>query len=162
MRRLVLIGIVVAALFGAAADAVPVRRVDAGHGLSVVLPHGWRLSHARVSSCSDPLQRFVAVAGDVNPRPAMSVPAGSAVVLVQESWHGHFPARPGSFALPRLGNVGGCCEIPEGQGAELIFRDEGRRFYAFVYVHSPEQRRDAISLLNGLKVATTPEAGAGA
>ena len=54
----------------------------------------------------------------------------------------------------RLGAMGGCCEIPKGRGAELTFRDHGRRFYAFVYVGSRSHARgDVLSLLNSLLVS---------
>jgi hypothetical protein len=160
MRRAVLICIALGALVGPSADAVPIRRVDAGHGLGVVLPHGWRLAHARITTCSDPLQRLVAVSGAARLRSAMTVGPGVAMVLLQESWHGTFPARPAHFALGPPGQMGGCCEMPEGRGAEVVFRDHGRRFYAFVYARSASQRRDALALLDSLRVS--PEAVSGA
>jgi hypothetical protein len=68
-----------------------------------------------------------------------------------------FPARPARFTLPRLGkNFGGCCEVPTGPGAELLFRDRGRRFYAFVYVGDragSSARRAAQRLLDSLHVS---------
>jgi hypothetical protein len=141
------IGIAAIALIGPSADAGPVRSVEAGHGLKVVLPASWRLSHARLSNCSDPVQRFVAR-------------TGGALVLLQESWMGTFPARPAHFALGRVVQLGGCCDMPDGRGSEVLFRDHGRNFYAFVYATKPEQRRDALALLNSLRV--TQEAVAGA
>jgi hypothetical protein len=164
MRRAVLILIALGALVGPSADAVPVRRVDAKHGLAVVLPHGWRLSHTRVTTCSSPADRFVAVKGHARLHAGMTAPAGAALVLVQEGWSGPFPKRPKAFSLRRLdGNIGGCCEMPVGRGTELLFRDHGRRFYAFVYIgkHAPaEAERDVVSLLNSLRVSS--EVGAGA
>jgi hypothetical protein len=56
--------------------------------------------------------------------------------------------------------MGGCCEMPEGRGAEVTFRDQGRNFYAFVYATSAGQRREAVALLDSLRVS--PEAAAGA
>jgi hypothetical protein len=164
MRRVVLICIALAALVGPSADAVPVPRVDAGHGLTVVLPHGWRLSHTRVTTCSSPADRFVAVRGRARLHTGMRAPAGAALVLVQESWGAPFPRRPKVFGLPRfIDNLGGCCEMPLGRGTELVFRDHGRRFYAFVYIgtHAPAgAKRGVVALLNSLQVS--PEAGAGA
>jgi hypothetical protein len=160
MRRVVLILIALGALVGPSADAVPVRRADAGHGLTIVLPHGWRLAHARVATCIDPVQRLVAVAGRVRLHTGMNLPAGAALVLLQESHSGRFPARPAHFALGSPGEMGGCCEMPVGRGAEVVFRDHGRRFYAFVYATSRAQRREALALLDSLRVS--PEAGAGA
>jgi hypothetical protein len=160
MRRALLICLALGALVGPSADAVPVRRVDAGHGLSVVLPSGWRLAHARISTCADPLQRLVAVTGRVRLHPGMKVPQGVAIVLVQEAWMGLVPRRPAHFVLGRLGQLAGCCEMPRGTGAELMFRVHGREFYVFAYATSAAQRRDALALLNSLRVS--PEAVAGA
>jgi len=164
MRRAALICIALGALAGPSADAVPVSRVDAGHSLTVILPHGWRLSHTRVTTCNSPADRFVAVTGRARLHTAMTAPAAAAMVLVQEAGSGPFPRRPKAFALPRLvGNMGGCCEMPVGRGTELRFRDHGRRFYAFVYLgkQAPaEATRDVVALLNSLRVS--PEAVSGA
>jgi hypothetical protein len=163
MRRAVLILIALGALVAPAADAVPVRRVDAGHGLAVVLPHGWRISHTRVTTCSSPADRFVAVFGRARLHTGMNAPAGAALVLVQEAW-GPFPKRPKAFALPRLiANLGGCCEMPMGRGTELLFRDHGRSFYAFIYIgkHAPsEATRDVVALLDSLRVSRAEGAAA--
>ncbi len=168
MRRLMWIGIAAIALMGTSADAGSApRRVSAGSGLSLVLPHGWRLGYERVSTCIDPLQRFVATIGNVRLRSGMSIPPRSALVLVQETFsQSRFPARPRSFVLPRLGKVGGCCEMPEGRGGELLFRDHhGRRFYVFFYLGSRAPagaRGDIVALLKSLRVEPIPGAGAGA
>jgi hypothetical protein len=158
--RLVLICIALGALVGPSADAVPLRQVDAGHGLSVVLPHGWRLSRARLETCADPAQRLVAVSGGASLRLGMKVPPHVAIVFLQESWQGRFPARPARFALGRLGQNGGCCEMPVGRGDEILFRDHGRDFYAFVYATSAAQRRGALGLLDSLRVSPVAVAGA--
>jgi hypothetical protein len=160
MRRALVIAIALGALVGPSADAVPIRRVDAGYGLTAVLPHGWRLSHSRVTTCSSPADRFVAVLGRARLHTGMRVPKGVAIVLVQEAFAGRFAARPAHFTLGRIGRMGGCCEMPDGRGAEVIFRDHGRNFYAFVYATTAAQRRDAAALLNSLRVS--PEAVSGA
>jgi hypothetical protein len=160
MRRTVLILISLGALVGPSADAVPVRRVDGGHGLGVVLPHGWRLSHTRLTTCSSPADRFVAVLGRARLHTSMTVPTGVAIILVQEAFAGKFPARPAHFTLGRLGRIGGCCEMPDGRGTEVLFRDHGRNFYAFVYATTASQRHDAVELLNSLRVSRGDAAGA--
>ncbi len=46
--------------------------------------------------------------------------------------------------------------MPVGRGAELLFRDHGRRFYAFVYIGSRAPvgaEGDVVKLLNSLRVA---------
>ena len=161
MRRALLICIALGALVGPSADAVPVRRVEACHGLAVVLPHGWRLSHAHVTATGcGPMQRLVAVSGEARLHPGMKVPSGVAIVLVLESWESPFAARPAHFALGSLVRMGGCCEMPDGRGSEVLFRDHGRNFYAFVYATTAAQRRAAVALLDSLRV--NPEAVAGA
>jgi hypothetical protein len=157
MRRVIWICVVATALLASAADAVPVQRVDGGSGLSVIVPHAWRLAHTQITTCSSPAQRLVAVTGPVHLRQGLRVPPNSALVLVMEGASGRFPARPGRFTLPRLtGGLGGCCAMPVGRGAELLFRDHGRRFYAFVYIGSRAPvgaKGDVAQLLNSLRVA---------
>jgi hypothetical protein len=148
--------LIVAAALGAAADASPLQRVSVGSGISVVVPHGWRLSRTSITKCGDPAQRLVATSGRVRLHGALRVPAQSALVLLMEARSGRFPARPRRFVLPALGNLGGCCEIPVGRGAELLFRDHGRRFYAFVYLgeRAPAGTRSRLlQLLDSIRVS---------
>jgi len=153
MRRLALIGLLVVIAMPAAA-AGSARRVDAGSGLSVVLPAGWRLVHQSITDCSDPAQRLLATTAHGKLHPRYRVPPRAALVLLMEGKSGRFPARPARFRLPRLGNLGGCCEMPNGRGAEVLFRDHGRRFYAFVYVGARSgAERSTLALLNGLRIA---------
>jgi hypothetical protein len=142
MLRLGVTGLLVAILFVPAAAATT-SSARAGHGITIVLPQGWRLLHRQLSGCSDPVQRFAAT-------------SRKATVLVQEtSLGGRFPARPARFHLPPLAsNIGGCCGMPNGRGAELLFRDHGRRFYAFVYLgHRSKDRSAVLQLLNSLRIS---------
>ena len=156
--RLALIGLLFGLLLvptgaGAVASA---RRVEAGAGISVALPSGWRLVHRSITDCSDPAQRLLATTARGQLRRRFRVPARGALVLLMESSSGRFPARPPRFHLPRrfAGSLGGCCEIPTGPGVELSFRDHGRRFYAFVYVgRRSEARGSTLALLNSLRIA---------
>ena len=44
--------------------------------------------------------------------------------------------------------------MPDGPGAELLFRDHGRSFYAFVYLGRRSKDRSAvIQLLNSLRIS---------
>ena len=128
-----------------------------GAGLSIVVPHGWHVSNHAVTVCGNPRQRLVATTGHVKLHTALRIPRRSALVLLMEGSGGRFPARPARFLLPRhLGNLGGCCEIPTGPGAELLFRDRGRKFSAFVYIgqRAPATaRRDIVRLLTSLRVS---------
>ena len=154
MRRLALIGLLalVAVPSGSAESA---SRVDAGSGISVLLPAGWRLAHQSITNCSDPTQRLVATTAAGRLRKRYRVPARAALILLMETSSGRLPARPARFHLPRdPGNLGGCCEIPSGPGAELLFRDHGRKFYAFVYVGPRSGARgDVLTLLNSLRIS---------
>jgi hypothetical protein len=135
MRRFVLLGLLIAVALPAGA-AGSAKRVDAGSGISVVLPTGWRLVDRSITECSDPAQ----------------------LVLLMETGNGRFPPRPARFHLPRrlVGTLGGCCEIPYGPGVELIFRDHGRKFYAFVYVgRRSGERQRTLALLNSLRISAS-------
>ena len=154
MRRLLLTGLLVAVVLTPAGSAGSARRVEAGAGMSIVLPAGWRLVQQSITDCSDPAQRLLATTARGKLRTGFRVPARAGLVLLMEGTSGRFPARPARFHLPSLGAMGGCCEIPKGRGAELTLRDHGRRFYAFVYVGSRSHARgDVLSLLNSLLVS---------
>ena len=157
MRRVVCACLLLSTGLVPLASASSEGRESVGAGLSVVVPTGWRVSTDRVTVCGSPTQRFVATTGHVKLRTAMHIPRHSALVLLMEGSAGRFPARPALFSLPRqLGNLGGCCEMPSGQGVELLFRDRGRKFYAFVYVgeRTPATaRRDIVRSLNSLRVS---------
>ena len=142
MRHFVLTGLLLALLLVPAGAARPATRVEAGSGISVVLPTGWRFIHRQLSDCSDPVQRF-------------AVASRGATVLVLETSSGPFPARQARFRLPEhLSTFEGCCDMPTGPGAELLFRDHGRRFYAFVYLGGRSKDRSAaLQLLNSLRVS---------
>jgi hypothetical protein len=157
MQRLLLTGLLASVLLAPAGAAGSSSRVDAGAGISVALPAGWRLVHKPVTECSDPVQRFVATTARGKLRERYRVPSRAALVLLMEATSGRFPARPARFALPRrLDNLGGCCEIPNGPGVELLFRDHGRKFYAFVYVGQRSgARKDVLTLLDGLRISAS-------
>jgi hypothetical protein len=154
MRRLVLTALLATAVLAPAGGGASARRVDAGAGVSAVLPAGWRLVHRSATNCSDPAQRLLATTARGKLHTRYRVPPRTALVLLMESKAGRVPVRPSSFHLPRLGTIGGCCEMPIGRGAELLFRDHGRRFIAFVYVGARSgARRDVLTLLNSLRVS---------
>jgi hypothetical protein len=158
MRRLLSVYLLVAAVSLPAAVASPQARIHTRAGISVVLPSGWHLARTPVTTCSDPVQRLVVTTTRARLHRAFRIPPRSALVLLMESRSGgRFPPRPKSFRLPRrLDNLGGCCEIPNGPGVELLFRDHGRRFYAFVYVGEHARaatRRATVRLLNSLRVS---------
>ena len=157
MRPFFVVGLVAAVLLVPGGAAGTSERVNAGAGISALLPGGWRLVHQSITDCSDPAQRalFTTARGKLHPR--YRVPPRAAVVLLMEGTSGRFPARPARFQLPRrlVGTLGGCCEIPSGPGVELLFRDHGRKFYAFTYIGQRSGARGStLALLNSLRIAS--------
>jgi hypothetical protein len=99
---------------------------------------------------------MVAATGRIGLRRSLDVPPRAALLLLMEGGTGSFPRRPAHFKLPRLQNLGGCCEMPVGPGTGLLFRDHGRKFNAFVYVgkrSSAKARADVVRLLDSLRVS---------
>jgi hypothetical protein len=111
-------------LLAAAPDSAPVEtRVDAGHGLSVVVPAGWRISHRPFTPCSDPMERF-------------SLLSGRRVLMLQERLApvpAELTRRPRHFTVHGRPNPLECCSIPGRSGWVLSFGDHGRAFYAYLY-----------------------------
>jgi hypothetical protein len=109
--------------------AVPSRtptatRTSVGHGLSIVMPAHWRVTHRHFTPCSDPTERFSLLSGR------------EVVLMVQER---HSPARAELTPRPRHFAVHGrpapleCCSLPGRAGWVLHFDDHGRAFYAYLY-----------------------------
>jgi hypothetical protein len=110
-------------LLSASPALAPVgTRVDVGHGLSIVVPAGWRVSHRPFTPCSDPVERF-------------SLLSGRRVLMLQERL-APVPAeltRPRHFTVRGKPNPHECCSIPGRSGWVLSFGDHGRAFYAYLY-----------------------------
>lgn len=139
-RGLIAVGLVLGtlALVRPAASA-GTGRVDAGHGLSLVVPTGARLTHRHFTPCADPVERF-------------SVLDGRAILSVQE----RLGPEPGPRRLSRFHVEGPaspieCCAIEGRSGWLLHFRDHGRSFYAYLYPagSSPGQ---LLHMLDSLRV----------
>jgi hypothetical protein len=114
--------------------------------------------HRSITECSDPAQRLLATTARGKLGGHYAVPARAALVLVMETESGRFPPRPARFQLPKrfVGALGGCCEIPNGPGVEMTFRDHGRKFYAFVYVgRRSGERQKTLALLNSLRISAS-------
>ena len=157
MRQFLVAGAAAAVLLVPGGAAGSPRWVDAGAGISARLPGGWRLVQRSVTDCSDPVQRALFTTAHGKLHPGYRVSPDAAVVLLMEGTGGRFPARPARFHLPGrfAGTIGGCCEMPSGPGVELLFRDHGRRFYAFVYVgRRSGARSGAETLLNSLRIVS--------
>lgn len=121
-RGLIAVGLVLAALalVRPAASAAP-GRIDAGHGLSLVVPTGARLTHRQFTPCADPVERF-------------SVLDGRAILTIQERLGPEAgPQRQGRFHVDGPASPMECCAIQGRSGWVLHFRDHGRGFYAYLY-----------------------------
>jgi hypothetical protein len=140
VRVLVAVGLAVCALalVRPAASAEP-GRIDAGHGLFLVVPAGARLTHRHFTPCTDPVERF-------------SVLEGRAILTVQERLEPEpAPPRPGRFHVEGPARPMECCAIGGRSGWVLHFRDQGRSFYVYLY---PAGRSPAplLHILDSLRV----------
>jgi hypothetical protein len=98
-------------------------RVDVGHGLSIVVPAGWRVTHRAFTPCSDPVERF-------------SLLSGRRVLMLQERLApvpAELTRRPRHFTVRGKPNPLECCSIAGRTGWVLSFGDHGRAFYAYLY-----------------------------
>jgi len=142
-RGLIAVGLVLAALalVRPAASAGP-GRIDAGHGLSLVVPAGARLTHRHFTPCADPVERFSVVAGPSkkNIQERLGPEAG--------------PQRHGPFLEEGPARPMECCAIEGRSGWMLHFRDHGRSFYAYLYAAGGSPRT-LLHMLDSLRVAAS-------
>jgi hypothetical protein len=75
--------------------------------------------------------------------------------MLQERQHaaaGEFPARPSTFELRGSPEYMECCAPLERRGWMLRFADNGRGFYAYVYLGGSGTRARALAILDSLRV----------
>ncbi len=139
MRAPPLLALVVVAVGGIGGTSVaesPSRRAAVGHGLSIVVPAGWRVTHHRFTPCSDPVERF-------------SLLGAGQVLTIEERL---VPVRAELRPRTRQFTVRGkptpieCCSIPGRRSWVVQFGDRGRAFYAYLYPGNGSAR----SLLHAL------------
>jgi hypothetical protein len=123
-------------------------------GLAIVAPATWHLTREQLTECSSPTQ--VMAITDTRGRLGLAakITRERTLILFLEDrmYQGdNFPPRQ-RFRLPRLGSMGGCCEMPFSRGFELVFRDHGRNLYAFVYAAKRANALRAVAVLNTLVV----------
>ena len=113
---------------------------DAGHGLSVLLPAGARLTHRHFTPCADPTERF-------------SVVDGRAILTIEERLEPEAgPRRNGPFHVSGRPKPVECCAIEGRTGWVIHFRDHGRSFYAYLYPAGGSPA-PLLRMLNSLRVA---------
>jgi hypothetical protein len=97
------------------------RRLDAGHGLTIVVPVGAHLSQHHFTPCADPVERF-------------SLIDRGAILTVEERFAREpAPARPSHFRVTGPARPMECCAIEGRAGWTFHFRDHGRAFYVYLY-----------------------------
>lgn len=143
----------------------PLQLRDQRDGLTVAYPALWSATRTRLDAITSPPQ-LVAIASyplavrpskDSCPHSALARrPARGVFIQVREEPDARvarrFPARPTHLRLPRLSAV----ECFGPRSAVIRFRASGRGFYAFVSFGprpSPRLRRQALQVLDGLRIA---------
>jgi hypothetical protein len=113
-------------------------------GLTLTVPAGWHVVHERLTPCTNPLER-VTVAG-----------RGAQVTLTEtldpRRYVRRLSARPRRFALQGEPQWTACCAPLDRRGWFFGFRDRGRGFYVYLYLGRAETRRDALAILDSLRV----------
>jgi hypothetical protein len=127
VRGLIAVGLALLALALVRPASAGPGRIDAGHGLSLVVPAGARLTQQHFTFCSDPVERF-------------SVLDGRAILTLEERIESEpGPRRSGSFHVAGPAAPLECCGIEGRSGWVVHFVDHQRSFYAYLYPsgHSP-------------------------
>jgi hypothetical protein len=126
MRLLLLLGlaaVLAASSGGASASSSAAQRVNVAHGLSILVPPGWRISHEHFTACSDPVERFSLLgSGQILTLEERLVPDSAELARRPR----HFDVRGTPAPLE-------CCAIPGRRGWVVEFGDHGRAFYAYLY-----------------------------
>jgi hypothetical protein len=151
LRGLLSLGIVACSLALPATRSVSEDHASASvtrisrHGIAVLLPPRWHVVDRRLTPCVDPSERLT-VAGD------------GALVMLQERLRpvaGEFPARSSTFALHGRPAYMECCAPLTRRGWMLRFEDNGRGFYAYVYLGRARTRSEALVVLDSLRVTAS-------
>jgi len=142
VKRLVLVTLVAAILVDPGLSAE--RRYERPEvGLSSAIPAGWRIVRKPLSPCTNPVQRL-AFRGH-----------GALVQIVETLDYAYvhrFPTRPHRFSLRGAAQYQACCPPRDDKGWFLTFRDGNRGFYAYVYLGGKGSRREALAILDSLRV----------
>jgi hypothetical protein len=121
LRGLILVGVALACLALVRPASAGHGRIDAGHGLSILLPAGAHLTYRHFTPCADPVERF-------------SVIDRGAILTIQERLEPEpGPPRDGPFHVTGQPSPMECCAIEGRTGWVIHFLDHGRSFYAYLY-----------------------------
>ena len=149
LRRLVVLGLlgaVVATTAPAAAESFDSTGVHSTlrshHGVAVLVPSGWHVVTRKLTPCIDPTER-------------LTVAGRGALVMLQERRRavpGEFPVRPSKFELRGSPEYMECCAPLARRGWMLRFEDNGRSFYAYVYLGGAGTREQTLEILDSLRI----------
>jgi hypothetical protein len=146
MRAAIVLGLLAALAFGPprAFGAADMPATYSRAGLTVTLPAGWRVLHARHTACTNPIER-------------LTVSGHGALMTLMETldprrYVRRFSPRPKRFALHGEPRWIACCAPLDRRGWFFVFRDHGRGFYVYVYLGRPGTRREALRALDSLRV----------
>jgi hypothetical protein len=149
LGNLVVPGLLALALAGSASSgasrgsAPPRPTPYSSEGVTLFVSTGWRVVRRRLTTCIDPRER-------------LTVTGHGALVMLQERIHavtGDFPARPSRFKLQGAPEYMECCAPLARRGWMLRFADNGRGFYAYVYLGGRGTRSQVLEILQSLRVA---------
>ena len=160
MRSRIAVPAALAALIAAAAPSaarepgprsVPsLNEYRSATGIAVRYPPRWWRVDGHLTPCVNPIQR-VAFAGR------------GAFVMLQEflglsdAELRRFPRRPERFRLRGAPTRHLCCTPTSRPGWVLEFQDGGRAFYVYVYLGWRRTKREALAILDSLRISPSPK-----
>jgi hypothetical protein len=161
MRSVSVVVVLAAVVLGVSSAGALGSTVFRDAGITLRAPSGWWVNDRPLTRITNPVQRFVLssyrvpggadAGGSYTPSPqgvlaelTEDVPAGASA----RGW----PSRPQRFVLLRLGRM----ETLNGnRWGEVVFRDQGRHFYLFIWVGrhaAPAQISMLLRALDGMTI----------
>jgi hypothetical protein len=139
-------GIMPVFVASAFAGGRPATYSDAG--LTITVPAGWHVVHERLTPCTNPLER-------------LTLSGRGALVTLMETldprrYVRRYSPRPRRFALRGEPQWIACCAPLDRKGWFFDFRDNGRGFYAYVYLGQPGTKGEALGALDSLHIRPRP------
>jgi hypothetical protein len=128
--------------------------------LTVPVPAGFHLTTTNITTITQPIPRFVLYSGRLPGQVADSSPSEDQVlvILMEQTNAGSylnrdFRPRPRHFAIARVNGLEG---FAGSRWDEVVFRDHGRAFYAFIWtgLHAKGQIPELLGALDSLRVTS--------